>query len=145
MKYLREYLKDLKPGDEVVVRYRTGRVTHGVSNDRNEPAVVVSRGRVNVAVQSRKTARRWNLRLDNGQERRESQMYGWILLTPEYLADEKRERETMDLLRTHGLTPQYDRSPWYGREAHLVTLLRDEVERARTEALTEDAARGAHP
>ncbi len=134
-------LADVKAGDEVVMIYRTGRVTHNRSDDRVVRAVVTDAKRVNLTIVEQnvqrgtlepfqKPARTWTIRRDTGTDSTPQQMrhqagggmYGWHAYTAIAYERMLRQSAASRTLRRHGIRIDSS-SPWYDRKVELADLL----------------------
>jgi hypothetical protein len=122
-------LQDLTVGDEIVLVYRSGKVTDGKSEDRAVRGVVITAKRVNLIVEEKegrlKIKRSWTVRRDTRKENGNTTSYGWIGYTvQEYERNECRDA-AVRFLREQRISIGLD-SPWRGddRRIELADLIR---------------------
>lgn len=134
-------LADVAVGDEVVMVFRTGRLTNGKSDDRVYRCVVIEAKRVNLTITEKGGTRRWHVRRDTGTGSTPDQqryaagggMYGWKAYTVAQHESMERRIAAFLTLRKHGIDTN-SRSPWHGREVELADLLTEYVADAHTHA-----------
>lgn len=116
-------LKDVEVGDEIVMVYRSGRMTNGKSDDKIVRAVVTISRPVNLEIRSvdQHPERVWKVRRDT----RKAEMYGWRAYTAHEHDVNERRRAARAFLREQGIgISSYEPSPWRGREIELAGVVK---------------------
>lgn len=116
-------LKDVKVGDEIVMVYRSGRITNGKSDDRIVRAVVTIARPVNLeirAIEPSAHQRVWKVRRDT----READLYGWDAYTADEHEANERRKAAFAFLREQGIRIDGYQSPWRGNEIEFAEVIK---------------------
>ena len=120
-------LRDVQVGDEIVMVYRSGRMTNGKSDDRIRRAVVTEAKRVNLTIEECEPLALPNARKRTWKVRRDDRKmnvgyYGWHAYTTDEYEHRERTAKALEFLRKQGIRIEFN-SPWCDREIELANLI----------------------